>query len=665
MASKQLEILIRARDQASKTFQEVGDSASGLGNRLKALDSIMETGHGIHSMLRQGRNVVTLFEVAPFGIHAFTAALATMSGTAQQAAEGQRALYESLKEIPIIGKQAAKWSEYFGTKLAHAFGKQSTAELEADLKAKKEALKTYAEVVKKLPDELTHSNREAALVGLAPDDAEIAKAQDKYQEAIEKLKPLKQAVLAKAGAISGDSREDDQQYELQQLQSTAREITQMQANAEKIRDDALGKLRQQREERTLERNLKDIDEQVKQGQTLVSLQNDLNAKLLESDNRLYESQQSALKAAVSNRLTIIGDTARAEVQAIEAESRALQAQADKGNHDAINRIAENKARIARINTNAADQTSLVVQGENAELSANRDKAIRDARLSSLRAEAEAGNAVASVELARLNTSREQEDTERSLQAVIKDEQATDAQRLAARQQLAELGRAQFQTRNAELQSSELSILEKQAALGDESAKLKIQQLQTTREQQQAEAQLNAILADRNSTDQQRVEAQRQLAQLKQLGQAQSAGGVRDAALFALQQEASLGDKIAERQLRKVELEKQYADQKQRLLGILQSETANEQVKADARKTMAALDSSEARALKQLGRAEKQQPELANLQESGYLTGVSARASQETDPVIDSNRENTKSIVDAINDLAAYFKGLGNPTKVLR
>jgi hypothetical protein len=311
----------------------------------------------------------------------------------------------------------------------------------------------------------------------------------------------------------------------------------------------------------------------------------------------------------------------------------------------------------------------------AEQAAARDEEIRKAQLASLQQEATAGDQAAKVELDRLNTSREREATETALLAIVNDGKSTDSQRLAANQQLAESRKAALAGNDAALKANETSILEKQAALGDESAQRKLQALEATKANAEAEAKLNAILSDSLATDQQKLEAQQQLSQMKAVTvqQSQQAAGAetQNAGLFLLQQEASLGDKIAQQQLKKIEIEKEYGAQKKKLLDIVNDEKSGDEARAQARKLLAGLDDGQAKAEKQAETGEKKKerntPALATLEESGRLTGVAARAEQEHnqyEPVVSAQNMTTQAVNDLSKTLIDYFKNQLHPTKKL-
>lgn len=68
MASKQLEILVTARDNASGVFKGVGTSAQGLSSKLGSLDSLASSAKGFKSSLKVAKTLVVAYETVPLAI---------------------------------------------------------------------------------------------------------------------------------------------------------------------------------------------------------------------------------------------------------------------------------------------------------------------------------------------------------------------------------------------------------------------------------------------------------------------------------------------------------------------------------------------------------------------------------------------------------------------
>jgi len=67
LASKELEIVVSGRDNASATFAKVGDSATGLSQKLSGIN---EVGHGLSKSFRAMHHAFLAFELVPVGLDA-------------------------------------------------------------------------------------------------------------------------------------------------------------------------------------------------------------------------------------------------------------------------------------------------------------------------------------------------------------------------------------------------------------------------------------------------------------------------------------------------------------------------------------------------------------------------------------------------------------------
>lgn len=668
-------------------------------------------------------------EILPVAMDTATAAWKTLSAAIsgdadkwEEAVEGQRKLIDGLKEIPVIGKLAANVSEGAGTKLAHLLGRQSTAEMEAEIAEKKKAITDFNSTVEKIGKQSKKSDNEAALAGLLPNDAAIEKAKQKYKELQYSLYEQRVAIH-KVGTASDDdiysaqrdvakaTNDTDKaaaQKKLTDLQSRSEDaiktqldnIDKIQSNAEKVRDAEIAEANSRRLIETWDFHSKLEDAAVKRNQELKTLDTNLQVTLLETDNRGYAARLVTMQAALDKELHTIEDNAEKQMRALAVERQNLSVAIAAGNRDAIEQAKQLDKAIADIHNNREAQKAAARAAERAEVARSNADELRQARLAGLHLQGNAGDVQAKSEADRLTALREQETLEHTLEAIGQAGAINLFQQAKAAASV------------VGLRTSELLILQQQGELGNVAAGYQAKQLQLTLQQQEAELKLKAIIEDatkpvvedakaqelrldkirfmseflkrnditdiqrkdaqrqldeatRNPNQERVIEAQRQLEQLKQLRQQQIGNDVKDTGLFLLQQEAALGDKVAEKQLRKLEIEKQYNAEKQKLLGILNNEKATEKQKADAKKLISNLDAVEKRAVQQLGSPEKQQG-LASLVEGNMLTGVQASLSQEKDqyaPIVDASDKHkavSENIRDLLRDyLIPFFQGFNN------
>lgn len=685
---------MEARDHATSTFKKVGDGAHGLGDRLKALDSIAEAGHGFKKALRTIHHMALAFEVLPVAMDAAGAAWTSLQAVFDstkygEAIAAQTELKNSLKEIPVIGKLAGKVSDWGGDKIAHLFGKQTTAEAQAEIDEQKKALTDFATEAPKIRANLMKHNNEAALVGLSPTAAQAEKAKQAYRETmegifdqrsvpyravselnrqIEEQKQKKTQYIHKMGggfdyeAERERDEEADRQIARLESQKTAAqikldELTKIEQAAAKVRDFAIAESNAKQLVEQREFSAKFVEIETERVQKLQSLTVNSQAKLYEIYNRAYEGRVVLARAALAQELTTIEEGADKQIAALENQRSLLKPRIDAGDADARKKSDEITDTLDKVQRNKHAQLGVAKTGGANAAYLDRENQLRQETLSILGREEQSGNLLAKLTIERLNTAREQEATEKALQAISRDASATEAQRVAANKQLVELKYAQRYATERELELSSTSILEKQAEAGDTGAAYQAKQVQLSRERLELEIRLRDIKEHGNT--EQFIAANQQIEALEKLRFIQTGNDVRDSGLFLLQQEATLGDKVAEKELRKLEIQKQFTAEKQKLIALITTEGANDKQRADARKLLSNLDAVEKRAEQQLGSPEKQQG-LASLVEGNMLTGVQASLSQEQSqyaPIVDAadkHRAVSENIRDMMRDYVLPF-----------
>ena len=696
--SKQLEILVTARDQASGVFRQVGDSAEGLSGKLGGLNELAETGHGMHHLLRSARNIFIAFEVIPAATEAVKAAWATLSGTAEQAAEGQRALYNAIKEIPLVGKPAAEAAEWLGAKIAHAFGSESTAEIEAETAKKKQILEDFARDMEKLTKDVGKSDDQVAMIGLLPGEAAIEKAKEDFKHKMDDLKKVKADAIKRAGEdieqssdasnmkdrllMGGGDVDAEAKKKLEAMKNDlARanaDIAREEANQKKLlafaTDQAHAK--QLDEENQFSESLQEA--QRKRADLLESLAEGLHQRELEADNRGFEARQANLKSQNEKEVRHILQAADEQRRAIEKRINDLTPSANSGDAAAQKQIEAWKQQQAQNEQFLGQAVGAAQDGGAARLSQGKDDQLRQSRLKILQDEAAAGDAAAKTSLRKMEYDKEMDATAKALLAIVKDTASTDQQRVEAKRQLNELDKANKEhaaqeSANAEqaLRRANLEILQKEAAAGDAAAAAQLLQLQRQQEQLELRKQLLAIeQADPNSKE--GKEAHRQLQGLDALGGKQTDADLNAANLDLLQKEGQLGDQNAAREARKLELQKQYNEERAKLLAIENDANSTQEQKEKARKILGGLDAAEKKAEAGLGGGgeDKSADHRATLEAAQYLTGVSAKAAQEKEdpmrPVVEAQKEQTgvmKTVVDLLKDFLHGQRGVKQPVYV--
>jgi hypothetical protein len=708
VAEKQLNIILRARDEATKVLEKVGDAVKHTGAKIKEMDSVAETGHGFHKQLRVARNMAMAFEILPVGVDAAKAALAALSGTASESAAAQQTLLDSIKQFPVVGKLAGEAAEWFGNGIAHIFGKETTAEVQAGLAARELALKNFASALPKILADTHKATSEAALIGLLPSDGDIEKAKLKYKDAHEAIFEQKQTISTaqtplqdqideatekaktlrdnanrqkKWDGIGFDSfRDADKaatvaEHALQAMIGQRNQAATANANLDaqdvanaKIRDAEIAAANRKRlqEDKDFHNSLR--DQNANAAKQLAALDSDYNSKVLEGDNNAYAARILMLKDGLARQVAEIAEAGQKQIEEIEKQESEQQAMADAGNKKALVRLQELQDQKDAIAGHVAGATESATAASAQEQANARSQTIRDAIIAGLSAEAAAGDVNAGIDKERLTIGREREATEKALLAIAGDASYENRQAAQdATQTLAAMRSGYEKILSLNLAASELDILKQRAALGDIDAGIKSHNLELSFQLNEAEAKLNDAKERGNAI--QKAEAEKQIAQLRAIPKLEADNTIRDSALFVLQQESSLGDKNAERELKRIEIQKQFNAERMKALAILQAEGSTEKQKADAKKSISSMDAVEKAALSRIG-AEKQNG-LASLVEGQYLTGVQASAAQEKDPyqpIVDAqnkNNEIAKSMVDLLAQYLPFLKpNISRPPKKL-
>jgi hypothetical protein len=691
VSSKSLEIIISARNNATAALDSAGNAVGGLSTKLSSFDDLADSARGFKSILRNARTVAIAFEVIPVAVDAVKASYATIAGSANDAATGQRALFDGIKEFPIIGKLVAPVAEGISSALAHMFGKESTAELETDVAAQKRVIESFVRDVAQLKADLSTADKANAILGLDPGAVQVVKAKEAFAKMGDEIKQLKQDAVKAASlspediqdqikgvdkAIAEAQRKSDTKPEeleaLQQQRATLQslaangiapqiaQITKLTADAKREEAFAIaeGNQKSLQEETDFSNRLKEEAQQ--RNNAVVNLIGEGHVKELEADNRGYEAKLEQLKVELAKEADVIKQEADKQRAELDKQANTLQPTADLGGSAgaaAQKKIDEIRQAQADLDASALKQVNAIGANGATDQAKARDDELRQARLDSLQIEARSGSEVAKLALDRLDTSRQLEATEKALQAIANDAKATDQQRADAAKQLLATKQAQQDANSNSLAQSNLEILTKQAALGDTTAAIKLHQLETAKEQATAEAHINDLLANGNLSAKDRLAAQEQLNALKKLGETQQGNDVKDAGLFLLEQQASLGDKVAAQQIKKIELEKQYNEERQKVLAILNSE-ASAQDKINAKKLLSGLDASEAKAETQLGgNGQKDSQTLATLDTSQYTTGLYASIGQDKDqyqPLLDKQDQHIQVTKDTLNIINQYM-----------
>jgi hypothetical protein len=426
MATKQLEILVTARDQASGVFRGVGDSADGLSGRLGSLNEIAEAGHGLHSILRQARNVAIAFEVIPVGVDAVKAAWATLTGSAEEAATGQRKLFDAIKEFPLIGKIVAPAAEWISSTIAHALGRESTADIEAEMAKKKAILEDFAAASKKLKEDLAKEDDKVAMAGLFPSDQQIAKAQAEYAHQMQEVHNAKRAIILAAG-------------EGKDVREAMAEVERVQEDAEKVRLNEIREAHAKEIEEDEAFSSKLVQLQKAREDSLDELQKQQDRKSLEQQGRGFEAKIAGINDAADKQIAALRAGLQKQKEETQKQIEQLQPIAQSGSPDAAK--AQQKIDSLSIHqetagTEEAMQENLIRQGAAKDAQAERDAELKRTQLDLLRQQAAEGDKAAAAQVRQQEIADDLKQKRAAILSILQD--GTDEEKAGAREALKSL-----------------------------------------------------------------------------------------------------------------------------------------------------------------------------------------------------------------------------------
>ncbi len=438
MATKQLEILVAARDTASDVLRGVGDSSQGLSNQLRSLNDIAEAGHGMHSLLRQARNVGIAFEVIPVGVDAVKAAYATLNGSTEEAASGQRQLYNAIKELPLVGKFLGPAVEAMGSAIAHAFGAESTRDIEEEMAKKKAALEGFAEEVKKIRADLGKEDEKASMIGLFPSDQQIEKAKQQYATQMEQIHKLHQYAMAQAQAEEADVANGSRlemaensalgihKFYLNQkatdTSATLALINKLQADADKIQANEI----QQAHLKELQENREFAAKLEEQEQARIDSINEMQAEsdraALEEQGRGFEAKLAGISQGADKQIAALKAGLKKQQEEDQKEIDSLQGVAQSGGPDA----AKAQKRIGQLQDSSGEAVSLEAVQEQMvkkraaeESAAARNEELKRTQLDLLQQQADAGDKGAEEQLKQAKIADDLNTKYAALQAILK------------------------------------------------------------------------------------------------------------------------------------------------------------------------------------------------------------------------------------------------------
>ena len=423
MATKQLEILVMAQDHATRVFRDIGDSAEGAGARLEGL---AEAGHGIHSILRQARNIGIAFELVPPVIDGVKAAFATLHGTVEEAASAQRGFFNALKEIPLVGKFVAPAFEAISNGWAHLIGHESTSELEAEVAKKKEILEQFAETAKKFKSDLAKEDEEAATAGLFPSDQQIEKAKAKYAAKQAEIHDFKRKLILAAG-------------EGEDVREATAEVERMQEDADRIRLNEIREAHAKEIEEDQAFAAKLVAQEKSRFDAIESLQADFDRQQLEEQGRGLEAKIAGIQAAADKQVAALRAGLEKESEEKQKEIEALQPIAQSGGPDAAkaqqrqHELMESKADAYGLE---GEQERIVKAKAADEAAAARNEELKRTQHDLLQQQADAGDKNVAEQLKEQAIADDLNAKRSALLAILKD--GTAEQKAAAQAELQDL-----------------------------------------------------------------------------------------------------------------------------------------------------------------------------------------------------------------------------------
>jgi len=439
MPTKQLEILVTARDQASATFKEVGDSAEGAGGKLGALNSLAETGHGLHKMLRTARNISIAFELLPVGVDALKAAFASIKGTAEDAAEAQEKLLDGIREIPLVGRPAAEAAKFLGDAIANALGNETTDEIIAHMKEVQKTQEEFVRGSEKFGQELKRLQDEAELAGKSGAEREAIERKQQHQKQLDELAEFKKKILAMSGTISDDQ---EKLADLHPGPSRTRAVTKTKTGVH------FGQYY----------DVAESDEVKAARAKLASDQNEL-AKARDNVQK-FEDAQAKITAAggkgggVPEWLKKLGEVGKAAWDKLKDAAREYSERQDKLKEEGMRLWEQSLPPLQKYQDELKHAIELLKEGaisqrqfediqhahdqKTKEHSEGVDRDLMREKIDMLRQEGDLGDKAASREAEKLEIQQRYNDERKKLLAILNDQQATESQKSQAKDLLSHL-----------------------------------------------------------------------------------------------------------------------------------------------------------------------------------------------------------------------------------
>jgi hypothetical protein len=678
MAKKSLELVASARDEASGV----------LGNLAKNVESLEESGHGIHQMARGLEHIFLAAEVGRIGINAISAALVSFTGTQNQAAAAQRSLFNGLKELPIVGSTIAPAAEAISAALAHAFGRESTADIEANVKQQEEAIKSFGESSKTL-DAALHKMS----TGLTGWREELAKSEDAYDANLVIIKKMHNDIVALGSTIT------DHPENLEQAKIAATEMQLLtEENDRALADARQGAYQKEQDETNAfydsmaqivdkgENELKELREkgtvdhlraqhqefQASLSETIANADKEKGTRdkaaraLADTLNKTIDAGTSSQSGIANDQQDLADrkkaiDSLKAEaaaaqdkiaIDSLKAEAAAAQDKIDDDREilvenkitsmqqaqDELNtKIKENVAGLDQINSKIAqDQGNIskafgaggakdTLAKSSSDTTAadkltdqNRQQAIDDALnqtgLDLDQRKLAAGDALAQMQAKRIADQTRDNDLAAGYQTIISNtaDKFTYQQHTTAQIALNTLKDVETAEASKRIQDDKLSVLQEQASLGNVQARIDLENYKQNQNELVIQQDINDARAKGDAAHADALQNQ-----LNLLKQQSTASTDKDAGMFLLGQESEGGNKAAERDLKKIQLQKAYSEQIDTVTDALNKQKAAGDTVGAARSQslLGELDNQESIDLKKADRSQFHM-EFSNAEEGG-------------------------------------------------
>ena len=437
MPTKQLEILVTARDQASATFNQVATAAEGTGEKFSAINELAETGHGLHKMLRTARNIAIAFEFIPVGVDAAKAAFEALEGTSEDAARAQQQLLDGIREIPLVGKPAAEAAKFLGDAIANALGNETTDEIIADMKEVEEAQKEFIKSTAKFDSELRRLRDEAELAGKTGAEREAIVEKQKTRKLMEELDERKKAINDFGKVVTDDQKNIDE----------------LKANIAKpsifeifgLGDAGVG-----------DKELKDAEAKLAADQ-----QANANAMAEEGQAKGYVDQivaagpeQKEKKSLVPDWLKSLGEIGRSAWGKVADAVKTYDEQQKRAKDEGQRLWEESLPPLQKYNDELKRAVELLKEGaisqrqfediqhahdqKTKDHSEGVDRGLMRDKIDMLRQEGDLGDKAASREAEKLEIQQRYNDERKKLLAILNDQQATESQKSQAKDLLSHL-----------------------------------------------------------------------------------------------------------------------------------------------------------------------------------------------------------------------------------